>query len=440
MTSGIYGRFLQVKAMTTALSASSDPDRRALLERIAGGLLADADAIFEANRTDLENAASLPAPVRARLKFSREKLDASIASIREVAALPDPIGRVLYREKLDEGLLLEKISVPIGVIGMVFEARPDALLQIASLCLKSGNCLILKGGSEAINTNRALVESIRRSCAGSFATPGWIELLETHDDVAQMLKAQGVIDLIIPRGSNRFVRYVMENTLIPVLGHADGLCSMYVDAAADTDLAVACALDAKTNYPSACNSIENLLVHRAVAGEFLPKMATAFAAAGVEIRGDEAVQAIIDCKPATDADWDTEYLDLIISIKTVDSTDEAIDFISKHTSHHTDAIITRDPVARAAFMRKVDSASVFANCSTRFADGYRYGLGAEVGISTSKIHARGPVGLEGLMTTKYLLCGSGQVAATYMGSGARAFEHINLGAGGESVNLGGEKS
>lgn len=429
----------KVRECTSLLAGSTAAQRNELLLRIASALEQNAQKIFEANRRDMENAKGLSPAVMSRLRFDRVKLNTVTASVIDVAKLPDPAGKVLMREELDNGLFLEKITVPIGVIGMIFEARPDALVQIASLCLKSGNCLVLKGGSEALQTNRALFETIVSCSRDSFATGNWIELLETREQVGEMLRAEGQIDLIIPRGSYDFVRYVMKNTAIPVLGHADGLCSMYVDKDADIDVAVTCALDAKTNSPGTCNAIENLIVHKDIAPSFLPQLALAYSDAGVEIVGDLRCSQIIDCRPAAEEDWDTEYLELKISIKIADSLEEAIAFIAKHTSHHTDAIITQNEEAKKTFMTKVDSSSVFCNCSTRFADGYRYGLGAEVGISTSKIHARGPVGLEGLMTTKFLLSGHGQVAGTYMGENAKPFAHRMLNASGPSEILCGEK-
>lgn len=437
MAESIKKQITKVKMQCTALSSSSVEQRNDLLLQICKGLQQDRNVILEANAEDLRNASALSESVKSRLKLDEAKLDSVIESIEDVVAQDDPIGKVLARRLLDDNLLLEKISVPLGVIGMVFEARPDAFLQIVSLCLKSGNCLVLKGGKEANLTNRVLYESIRRSCRGSFAGENWLLLLESHEDVKRMLEADGLVDLIIPRGSYELISYVKENTRIPVLGHADGLCAMYVDRSAFVGKAVACALDSKINYPAACNSIENLIVHKDIAKEFLPIMAKAFSENNVLIVGDERVSSIIRCARATEADWDTEYLGLEISILMVDSIDEAIDFIAHHTSHHTDAIIAEDELAMRKFLTKVDSADVFANCSTRFADGYRFGLGAEVGISTSKIHARGPVGLEGLMSSKYILQGRGQIVQTYMGSMCRPFKHQELSTEGVSQILNG---
>lgn len=432
MKNNVMQQIASVRKETAVMASSTDEQRNGLLESIADGLVRDSKAIFEANLQDMANATDCAASVRDRLKFGQEKFNSVIRSLSDVAALSDPIGKVLLRTELDDNLLLEKISVPIGVIGMVFEARPDALVQIVSLCIKSGNCIVLKGGKEAALTNKALFDSIQRSCEGSFAGTGWILLLQSHEDVNQMLKADGLIDLMIPRGTYAFVKYVKDNTRIPVLGHADGLCTMYIDRSAFVGKAVACALDAKTNYPAACNSIENLLVHKDISSEFLPIMAKAYSENGVSIVGDKRVCKIIGCPEATENDWDTEYLSLKISIRIVDSLDEAIAFIAAHTSHHTDAIIAEDEQAVRKFQTLVDSADVFANCSTRFADGYRFGLGAELGVSTSRIHARGPVGIEGLMTTKYLLSGQGQIVGTYMGPNAKGFKHIDLGTEGPS--------
>lgn len=436
MKNSVLERIAAVRANAERLAVSSDRQRSELLEVIVSGLIRDQNAIFEANHLDVQEAveSGLAQSVLGRLKFDEAKLDGVVNSVRDVAMQPDPIGKVLMRKQLDDNLLLEKISVPMGVIGMVFEARPDALVQIVSLCLKSGNCLVLKGGKEAQHSNRALMQSIQKSCEGSFAGSDWVLLLESHEDVAQMLKADGLIDLMIPRGSYKFVQFVRDNTRIPVLGHAEGLCNMYIDKSAFVGKAVVCALDAKINYPAACNAVENLIVHRDIAGEFLPLMAKSFEANGVEMVGDAECCRIIGsgCAPATPEDWDAEYLGLKISIKMVDSLVEAISFIGEHSSHHTDAIISEDRDAVREFLSRVDSADVFANCSTRFSDGFRFGLGAEVGISTSRVHARGPVGLEGLMTTKFLVQGQGQIVQTYMGTHARVFKHEDLGTEGPS--------
>jgi glutamate-5-semialdehyde dehydrogenase len=335
---------------------------------------------------------------------------------------------------MDKGLELYKVSCPIGVIGIIFESRPDALVQISTLCLKSGNACLLKGGAEAANTNKILFEIIRDSSVKAGIPENWIQLLQTRADVQEILKLDKFIDLIIPRGSNQFVRYIMDNTNIPVLGHAEGICHVYVDAKANIDTAVRITVDSKTQYAAVCNAVETLLVHKDIAKKFLPAVKTALEAKGVdstgspqvELRGCEKTRKIINIKRATEKDWSTEYLAEILSIKVVNSIDEAIEHINIYGSHHTDAIVTKNKKAAADFLEFVDSANVFVNASTRFADGYRYGLGAEVGISTNKIHARGPVGLEGLVIYKWKLIGSGQIVADYSGPDAKRFTHKKL--------------
>jgi glutamate-5-semialdehyde dehydrogenase len=321
------------------------------------------------------------------------------------------------------------VSTPIGVIGVVFESRPDALVQISSLALKSGNAVLLKGGAEAADTNRILARTIAEAAARAGIPDGWFALLETRDDVRAMLDLDGYIDLLIPRGSNAFVRHIMDNTRIPVLGHAEGVCHVYIDRAADLEMAVSIIVDSKTQYVAACNAAETVLLHEAVAANLLPALAAALTDCGVEIRGCPATAAFIDVVPATAADWRTEYLDLIVSIRVVDSLESAIDHINRYGSGHTDVIVSAESDRAAAFIRGVDSAGVFVNCSSRFADGYRFGLGAEVGIATGKIHARGPVGLDGLTTSSWRLVGRGHVVADYAGDRARPFTHRRLGNG-----------
>ncbi len=430
----------RLKGSATKLSGSSEAVRNALLLAIRDGLKRDWPLIKEANQEDLAQAKDslLGDALVKRLVFDEEKLASVQLGLTQVATLADPIGAVLERRLLDEGLLLERVSFPIGVIGMIFEARPDALVQIVSLCLKSGNGIILKGGKEAFRTNTALVASIKRSAQDSDLGQEWLTLLESHSDVSTMLKMDDAIDLLIPRGSNAFVRYVMENTHIAVLGHADGICHMYIDEKADLKKGVACAVDAKVQYPSACNAIETLLVHRSVANEFIPLVAQAFQDKGVIIHGDSATSSLISCIPYQEGDYSVEYLAMELNIRVVENMDEAMAHIAQYGSHHTDAIISEDQDAIRRFMLEVDSADVFANCSTRFADGFRFGLGAEVGISTAKIHARGPVGLSGLMSSKWLLNGSGQIVATYSGPQAKAFFHTELSCEGSSL-VGGSK-
>jgi glutamate-5-semialdehyde dehydrogenase len=331
---------------------------------------------------------------------------------------------------MDKGLTLFRVTCPIGVIGAVFESRPDALVQIACLCIKSGNAVLLKGGSEAAHSNRVLVDVIAKAAEG--VSPDFrnaVQLLPGREAVERLLSLDDCVDLLIPRGSNEFVKFIKAHTSIPVLGHADGICHVYVDRKANIGHAVEICFDAKCQYPAVCNAMETLLVHRDAAERFLPRMAARFAEAGVELRGCPKTRAILpESKKAIGKDWKTEYLDLILSIKIVDTVEEAVRHINTYGSHHTDAIISRDRKALSYFMQYVDSASVMSNCSTRFADGFRYGMGAEVGISTNRIHARGPVGMDGLVTYNYRLMGTGQIVADYTGSHARTFTHKTLSA------------
>ncbi len=408
------------------LSASGLDERNNALSLIYDELESAKDYIFSENSKDLEEAEGIiSASVIKRLKFDEAKLKSVRDGIQDIIRLPDPVGKTLEKRELDKDFILTRKSFPIGVIGMIFEARPDALVQIVSLAVKSGNAVILKGGKEAKNSNRALFSTIRKALDKSDLGSGFIELIESHEDVASILRMDKYIDLIIPRGSNEFVRYVMDNTRIPVLGHADGKCTVYVDESADLDLAVRVAVDSKVQYAAACNAVECILVNRKIAGRFLPMLKSAFDEHGVTIHGSDEVLSIIACKPASSVDFDTEFLSLDCAVKLVGSTEEAIEHINAHGSHHTDAIITSSAADKALFFSLVDSADVFANCSTRFADGFRFGLGAEVGISTSKIHARGPVGLSGLMSYKWLLEGNGEIVADYA-SGVRTFHHKDL--------------
>ena len=408
------------------LSALSLEERNAALRGIQAAIKKNAADIFAQNALDMAQAAeeSLAAPLLKRLKFDEGKLRDVLGGLNSLLSLPDPLGRVSLARGLSPGLNLYRVSCPIGVIGVIFESRPDALVQIASLCLKSGNAALLKGGREALRTNRALMAAMREGAAG-ILPDGWATLLESRDDVNDMLSQDESIDLIIPRGSNAFVRYIMDHTRIPVMGHAEGLCHTYVDASAAVDMAVRVVVDAKTQALAVCNATETLLVHRDIAGAFLPPCAEALKKKGVELRGDERTRALISCRPAAGEDWATEYLDAILSIKVVDSLEEAIAHINHFGSHHTDAIIAQDEAAQRRFLAGVDSAGVYVNCSTRFADGFRYGFGAEVGIATGKLHARGPVGLEGLCTYKYHLLGSGQTVEDTV-NGAIHYTHRDL--------------
>lgn len=402
--------------------------RNQALEAISQALEASAADILAANAADCEAAQAdgIAPALYARLKLDASKLHSAIAGVRDVARLPDPIGTVQLHRELDTGLVLKRVACPLGVLGVIFEARPDAVVQISSLAVKSGNGVILKGGKEAVRSCTALVTATRQGLTQVGIDPAVVQLLTTREETLELLKQDAFVDLIIPRGSNSFVRFVQQNTQIPVLGHADGICHLYVDAAADLTQAVAIAVDAKTHYPAACNAIETLLVHTAIAPAFLPQAAAALQAQKVLLRGDDRTQSIIDVDPATEADWSTEYSDRVLSIKVVDSLTDAIAHINTYGSRHTEAIVTEDAQAAATFLAQVDAAGVYHNCSTRFADGFRYGFGAEVGISTHKMPPRGPVGLEGLVTYKYHLVGDGHIAATYTGSDARPFTHRDL--------------
>jgi len=417
----------KAKSAAIFLSALESDTKNAALSQIAEALKSRSAEIVAANKQDLSAAQknNLAAPLLKRLKFDEEKIGQVVAGIESLIALDDPVGKTLAATELDAGLNLYKVSCPIGVIGVVFESRPDALVQISTLCLKSGNAVLLKGGSEAARTNRILAETVAEASEKAGLPKGWIQLLETREDVAQMLALDEHIDLVIPRGSNEFVRYIMNNTNIPVLGHAEGICHVYVDGDADVQMAVSIAVDSKCQYVAVCNAAETLLVDGKIAGKFLPKVKAALEERGVELRGCERTASIIDVRPATEADWSTEYLDYILSVKVVDGMDEAIEHINHYGSKHTDAIVTANKKKAERFMALVDSANVFWNCSTRFSDGFRYGLGAEVGISTSKIHARGPVGLEGLVIYKWKLLGTGQIVADYS-EGRKKFTHKRL--------------
>lgn len=419
-------------AQTAALQLAqlSEAQRRAALLNVADELEARTDEILAANERDTTAAKALleageyTQAFVDRLTLSASKVENIAEMVRSVAEQEDPLGKTLEARRLDAGLELYKVTVPIGVVGAVFESRPDALVQIAALGLKSGNAVILKGGSEALHSNRTLHEIITE--AATDVPHGWAQQIEAREDVDTLLEMDDAVDLLMPRGSSAFVSYIQDNTSIPVLGHTEGVCHVYVDADADLEMAEEIAYDAKVQYPAVCNAVETLLIHEDVAEAFLPAIVARYDAADVEVRGDEATREIVDVQTATDADWDTEYGDLIVSVRVVDSVETACEHITTHGSKHTDSIVTEDAGRAETFMRSLDSASVFHNASTRFADGYRYGLGAEVGISTGKIHARGPVGLEGLTTYKYHLEGNGHLVATYAGENAKPYLHEEL--------------
>ena len=433
----LAGSAAQAHRAARQLAISTAAQRDEGLEAIARALEARREEILAANRQDLEAAKDLVArgelaqPLAKRLDLGGSKFAGVVEMVRSVQAQADPLGRTLAATELDQGLRLFRVSVPIGVIGVIFESRPDALVQIASLCLKSGNAVLLKGGREASHTNQILFEVIARATEEAGLPQGWICLLETREEVKELLSLDEYLDLIIPRGSNEFVRYIMENTRIPVTGHADGICHVYVDRAADLDKALRISVDAKTQYVAVCNAAETLLVHRDIAPAFLARAVPALREKKVELRGDASAVALVPGAfvPATEEDWRTEYLDYILSVRVVASLEAAVEHINHYGSHHTDTIVTEDPRAASHFLRGVDSASVIHNASTRFADGFRYGLGAEVGISTGRLHSRGPVGLEGLAIYKYILEGEGHTVDDFEGAHPRPYTHRRLDLG-----------
>ena len=418
----------EMKGAAMELAASPLSIRNEALKRIGESLEKNREKIFEENRKDLAFAEEngIEQAVRKRLKFDEGKLQASLAGLKSLIELPDPVGEVTLKRELDEGLILRRVSCPIGVIGVIFEARPDALIQISALCLKSGNCAVLKGGKETANSNRILFSLIYEAAKAAGLPEGCLLQAESHSEIDELLTMDREVDLLIPRGSNAFVRHIMENTKIPVLGHADGICHIYVDRAADQEAAIPILLDAKTQYTAACNAVETILVHREIAPEFLPKLAKAMKEAGVALRcTSKEAEWLTEAGSMKEEEYATEYLSLTASVKVVGSVEEAVSHINRFGSHHTDCILTKDDEAADYFFRMVDSAGVYRNASTRFSDGFRYGFGAEVGISTSKIHARGPVGLFGLVTYKYLLEGSGQTVGDYA-EGRKEFHFRDL--------------
>jgi glutamate-5-semialdehyde dehydrogenase len=417
----------RVKEASIKLAGAGMEQKNKALAQIAESLKHNKETIIKANREDLlrSEKENLPAPLLKRLKFDETKIRDVVDGIYGLINLADPVGKTLLSTELDAGLELYKVTCPIGVIGVIFESRPDALVQISTLCLKSGNGVLLKGGSEARETNRALAGVIVRATQEAGIPSNWLALLKTRLEVNEMLKMDQYIDLIIPRGSNDFVRHIIDNSRIPVMGHADGVCHCYVDADADIDMAVKIAVDSKTQYVAVCNAAETLLVHEKIAPDFLPAVKKALESQQVELIGCHKTCAVIPATPATEEDWKTEYLDYKLSVKVVAGLDEAIDHINTYGSGHTDSIITGDKEKAARFMDYVDSGNVFWNCSTRFSDGFRYGFGAEVGISTGKIHSRGPVGLEGLVIYKYKLIGNGHLVGDYANR-SRSFKHRKM--------------
>ncbi|MDR9403273.1 MAG: glutamate-5-semialdehyde dehydrogenase [Halothece sp. Uz-M2-17] len=408
------------------LAVLSTQQRNQALSAIAQALADHEEEIVAANATDCEQAKQdgIPEALQARLKLDQSKLQSAIAGVKDVAKLRDPLGTTQIHRELDTGLVLKRISCPVGVLGVIFEARPDALIQITSLAIKSGNGVILKGGKEALNSCQTLTKVIHQALATTDVPSEVVQLLTTRAEIQELLSLDQYVDLIIPRGSNSFVRFIQENTRIPVLGHADGICHIYVDEAVNLEQAVKITVDSKTQYPAACNAVETLLVHRTIASNFLPQLEKAITERGVTLRGDEASRQILpQIEIATAEDWSTEYGGLVLAVKVVASAEEAMAHITTYGSRHTEAILTENAQLAQTFLNQVDAAGVFHNCSTRFSDGFRYGFGAEVGISTQKMPPRGPVGLEGLVTYKYQVTGDGHIAETYSGKNPKPFTH-----------------
>ncbi|MCH6580295.1 MAG: glutamate-5-semialdehyde dehydrogenase [Nitrospinae bacterium] len=420
------------KAAALVLARLDTETKNRVLQAMAAQIENHCAEILEANRKDLEFAKkeNIPDSLVARLAVDETKVRDMAQGIRSVSGLPDPVGQKQGTMELDDGLELTRVSCPIGVIGAIFESRPDAVPQISSLCFKSGNAVILKGGVEAQHSNRVIAGLIQQALSEVEGVPAAaVQLIETRAEVAEMLKQDQYINLVVPRGSNQFVRYVQENTKIPVLGHSEGLCHVYIDKEADTDKAIRVALDSKLQYAAACNAMETLLVHEGIAPNVLPSLMAQLREKEVELVGCLKTCSLIpDLKKAEAGDWDAEYNNLKLSVKLVDDMAEAIDHINTHGSGHTDTIVTENREKAERFMNDVDSASVMVNASTRFADGFRFGLGAEIGISTNKTHARGPVGLEGLVIYKYKLVGDGQIVADYSGKNGKSFKHKPLDA------------
>ena len=434
-TEAVLDNAARARAAAGSLASATIENRNKALLLMADRIEAEEGALLEANKKDLEQAKTMLAEgaitdaALSRLKLDAVKIKSIADGIRQVAALEDPLGKVTLATELDQDLLLERITCPLGVLAVIFESRPDALPQIVSLAIKTGNAVLLKGGREAEHSNKLLFDLLQAALKTAGLPEESLALMTSREDVAAILKAEAFVDLIIPRGSNSLVRHIQENTRIPVLGHADGICHMYLHEDADCAMATDLVVDAKTQYPSACNALETLLIHESLLASHLPSIVAALLAKGVELRLDETSFAAFNQKDsnigkAVDEDWDTEYCDLILSIKAVSSLDEAIDHINRHGSGHTDCLVSADAEAFEQFFRRVNSAGVYHNVSTRFADGFRYGFGAEVGIATGKLHPRGPVGLEGIVTYKYKLTGKGQTVQEY--SGSRQFTHRRL--------------
>ena len=401
------------KSGMRTLSLVSSEVRNNALQAMASAIRDNRESILTANKIDMKNglADRLADPLMKRLELDDKKIEIMADNLVQVAALPEPIGQIDSMWERPNGLRIGTVRVPIGVIGVIYESRPNVTVEVAALCIKSGNGVLLRGGSEAISSNTVIAEILQKS-AKDFGLDQAIQFVNITDRqaVQSMIAKHELIDLIVPRGSNEFIRYIMKNSEIPVVGHADGVCHVFIDQNADLEMATEIAINSKTQYVAACNAMETLLVHQKVAQTFLPRIQVRLAQEGVELRGCKTSQSICpDMLAANSEDWSTEYLDKILSIRIVDDFDQAVDHINKYGSHHSDAIITKDYATAQKFLKVVDSAAVYVNSSTRFTDGYEFGLGAEVGISTQKLHCRGPMGLEGLTSYKYVIYGDGQI-------------------------------
>lgn len=421
-----------MKQASYTMAALPVETRNQALRAIAENLASHRDEIFKANEQDLALAKSqnLSDSVIKRLVFHESKLQDVIAGIHGLIGLSDPLGKTTLKRELHEGLTLIRRTVPLGVIGIIFEARPDALVQIASLCIKSGNCALLKGGTETTHTNKILFDLIHKAAVDAGLPAFSLFQIEAREQIHDLLSCHDSIDLLIPRGSNAFVKYIMEHTQIPVMGHSDGICHIYIDKSADIEKSIKIILDSKTQYTAACNAVETILIHEDIAKDITTPLAKALLLANVEVRLRKDLLDLASISnekllEASDEDDSCEYLDMIVSVKMVRDIDDAISHINTFGSHHTDCILTEDLAARDHFLQMVDSAGVYHNCSTRFADGFRYGFGAEVGISTGKLHARGPVGLDGLCTYKYTLLGNGDIVSDYA-NGTKTFQFKDL--------------
>lgn len=395
------------------LALLGEQKKNQVLETVAQELLAKADEIIAANKVDLENATNMPEKFIDRLKIDNDRIAAMAEGVRQVAQLADPIGKIDAGWVNYAGLQIEKKRVPLGVVGMIFEARPNVTVDASALCFKSGNAVILRGGKEALQTNIKITKVIRQALEQEGINPDAVQVItETSHELAnEFMQLTDYLDVLIPRGSARLIQTVLNTAKVPVIETGAGICHVYVDKFADKKMAVEITTNAKVQRPSVCNTIENLVIHQDVAQEYLPAIADELQKYNVELRGDEKVCEILGDKAtlATAEDWDTEYNDYIIAIKIVSSIDEAIDFINEHNTKHSEAIITENYTRSQKFLDEIDAACVYVNASTRFTDGFEFGFGAEIGISTQKLHARGPMGLEALTSTKYVIRGNGQI-------------------------------